>query len=740
MKMKRLLITATITLAALFITCSIAFASNAVVDSEDYTHPSKFSDTMIIDGIDVSYYQGDIDWSKVKRQGIDFAYIRLGFSYLASPHRTNLDSFFEQNYEAAREAGVMVGVYYYSTATTISEAQKEAKFVLDTLNGRELDMPVVYDFEMDSSGRLYEAYYSWSSSTRKSKATSNCLAFLNYIENNSDYEAMFYSYRAITSPYGNPSGTKLNMNLIDSKYRVWLAQYSTDNSYERDYDTWQYTSSGSVTGISGNVDCNFWYYDNDAEETESGTKSIKKTTITLGKTTFEYTKFKKYPTVTVKDGSTTLKKDVDYKVHYIKNVLAGTAYAWVEGIGDYSNVALVPFTITTTDIADGGTVSDIADQTYNGSAKKPTVKVMYTGTTLKKDVDYTVSYSNNTNAGTATVKITGKRNFHGTITKTFKINKATPTFSGYSTYYRTPSREDFTINTKSSNEDAKLTYSSDNTAIASVDANGKVSLNGGIGTVTITVTSPETQNYKKATKAVKIVVTADEETGGNNESGSENSGIINGVQNTTIKASSELGDGYIRVNWEKSAGYKVDYYEIYRSTTSGVYNDKPYFTTKDGTATYYKNTKDLKNGVRYYYKVRGVREIDGKLYYTKWSGQAYRLYSYGSTSASEDSIINGVQNTTIKASSVLGATYIKVNWEKSPGYKMDYFEIFRSTKSGEYDDKPYFTTKDGTATYYKNTKELKKGVRYYYKVRGAREIDGTVYYSKWSGQAYRLFQ
>ena len=85
----------------------------------------------------------------------------------------------------------------------------------------------------------------------------------------------------------------------------------------------------------------------------------------------------------------------------------------------------------------------------------------------------------------------------------------------------------------------------------------------------------------------------------------------------------------------------MDYYEVYRSTTSGVYGEEPYFTTKDGDATYYKNTKDLKNGVRYYYKVRGVREINGKTYYTNWSGQAYRLYSNGSTSASENSVITG---------------------------------------------------------------------------------------------------
>lgn len=735
MKMKRLLFTVVITLTALFATCSIAFGSSAVIDSEDYTHPSKFSDTIVIDGIDVSYYQKDIDWGKVKRQGIDYAYIRLGFSYLASPHRLNLDEFFEQNYKNAREAGVMVGVYYYSTATTIKEAQKEAKFVLDALDGRELDLPVAYDFELDSTGRQHEAYYDWTASTRKTKATSNCLAFLNYIEKNSDYESMFYSFRNITSPYGNPGGTKLNMSLIDSKYRVWLAQYSTDNSYERPYDTWQYTSSGRVTGISGNVDGNFWYYDNDAEETKEGTKSIKNASVKLGSTKFEYTKYKKYPSVTVTDGGKTLTKDVDYKVHYIKNVLAGTAYAWIEGIGSYSNVKLVPFTITTTDIADGGTIADIADQTYSGKAKTPTVKVQYKGTTFKKGVDYTVSYSNNVNAGTATVKVTGKRNFHGTMTKTFKINKATPTFTGYVTYYRTPSRDDFTINTKCTS-DAKLTYESDNTAIASIDSSGKVSLNGGIGTVTITVTSPETKNCKKAVRTVKIIVTEDkvdppEPTDPDNE-------LISSIESTTLKASSEAGDNYIRIKWTKSGDTQMDAFEIYRSTKSGEYDDKPLYTTSNGTWVSYKNTAGLENGTTYYYKVRGLKEVDGTTYYTKWSDEVSQLF--GQKEPDNSGLIKGVENTTLKASSQLGNGYIRVKWTKSYGYKMDAFEIYRSTKSGQYGDKPLYTTPNGKWVSYKNTKSLKKGTRYYYKVRGVREIDGETYYSKWSGQAIRTYK
>ncbi|NCF00070.1 GH25 family lysozyme [Emergencia sp. 1XD21-10] len=720
MNTKKLLLTAVLSIAALFATCIVASASSAVVDSGGYSHASKFRNTLVIDGIDVSEYQQQIDWAKVKRQGIDYAYIRVGFSYLASPHRTNTDSYFEYNYKEARANDIMVGVYYYSTATSPTEAQKEAKYVLDVLDGRELDLPVAYDFEMPSGSRLTSAYNSWSSSTRKDKAATNSLAFLNYIKKNSDYESMFYSYRAITSPYGSPSSNKINMNLIDNKFKVWLAQYSTDNSYERPYEYWQYTSSGSITGISGRVDCNFWYYDNSAEKTKSGTKSIKNASVSLGKTSYEYTKYRKYPSVSVTYNGTKLTKGVDYKVNYIKNVLAGTAYARIEGIGKYSNVKMVPFTITTTDIADGGTVSSIADVTYNGSAKKPTVKVQYKGTTLKT-CDYSVSYSNNKNAGTATVKITGKRNYHGTLTKTFKIKKATPKFTGYTTYNRTTDRDDFTINTKC-DSDGKLTYKSSDTSIATVSNTGKVSLKGGTGTAVITVTCAETNNYKKATRQVNIKVTA---------ASSE-------VENTTIKVSSTLEDGFIRLNWTKSTGCNIDYYEVYRSTTANSYDSTPFYTTSSGTITTYKNTKDLKDGTRYYYRIRGVRTIDGKKYYTQWSNQANRVYK--APVDPNTKLITGVNATTITAKSDRGKGFIRISWTKSFGYKVDYFEVYRATKSNTYSNTPFFKTANGSIRTYKNTKSLQKGTRYYYRIRGVRTIDGKKYYTQWSNQANRIYK
>ena len=217
-----------------------------------------------------------------------------------------------------------------------------------------------------------------------------------------------------------------------------------------------------------------------------------------------------------------------------------------------------------------------------------------------------------------------------------------------------------------------------------------------------------------------------------------NQDIIDGVEGTALAASSELGDGYIRINWEKSYGYKVDYFEVFKSTKSGSYDSKPLYTTTDGTKRTMKNTSNLVNGTRYYYRVRGVRVIDGTKYYTQWSNEANRIYK--SPENPNQDIIDGVEGTTLTASSELGDGYIRINWEKSYGYKVDYFEVFKSTKSGSYGSKPLYTTTDGTKRTLKNTSNLVNGTRYYYKVRGVRVINGTKYYTKWSNQANRIYK
>lgn len=788
------------TLAALCITCSLSFASQAAVDSDygDYCHPSQFDDCIIIDGVDVSYWQADIDWNQVKRQGIDYALIRIGYTGLDSPFSMNKDSYFIQNYNQAREAGVMVGIYYYSCATTMSEAKKEAQYVLDLLDGRELDLPIVYDFEY--AGRLKSNYVS------RSKSTSNILAFLNYITTNSDYEAMFYSYRSIMDKDWN---AKCNMEMIDSMYKVWIAQYSLDISYARPFQFWQYTSSGSVKGIDGRVDCNFWYYDNEDEVTAEGTLSIKDANVTLNQNTYTYTRYKKTPIPTVVYDGVTLTEGTDYKISYIKNVLAGTGYVVIKGIGQYSNVQLVPFTIKKTDLTEGGTVTDIETQAYTGEAIKPTFKVYYKGTLLKKGVDYSVSYTDNTTVGTATVTIKGKRNFYGTMTTTFEIASVqkTPTYTGTTTYTKNVLSDDFTLDLETTSN-GKKTYTSSDETIATVSSDGTVTLQGKRGTVYITMTTAATGKYYGSSKKVTITVnrasgkiTTEKDTYAINTDSSpftlspsvrgtgtityssnnskvitvDETGLVTPVglgkatitiyveaddqykatskevnitvtrppetiaaiiNDTKVSLSTKVSYGCIKLTWKKSQKKEsVDYYEIYRSTTKGKFGSKPFYKTKSGSITTYKNTTNLVKGKRYYYKVRGVRVINGKKYYTKWSTLGSRYYKYTSTATIK--IINGVKATKVTASSSRGKGYIKIKWKKSSSYKVSYYQVYRSTKKDS-GFKKFYTTSSGKASSYKNTKNLVKGKRYYYKVRGVRVIDGKKYYTKWSRTVSRV--
>lgn len=212
---------------------------------------------MSIKGIDVSEFQGTIDWSKVKKDGIKFAILKLGNIY---DYDTNYkDSKFESNYKKAKAQGIKVGVYIYNYCNTVYTLKKGIKWALDKLDGKELDLPIYLDMEdKDIQGET------------KASLTKQCNEFAKLIKDK--------GYNAGVYANVNWLKNELNPNDFDKDISVWVAQYYTQCQYEGDYDIWQYTSDGKVNGISGRVDMNYLYNEDIIIESGSTDTSDKKST------------------------------------------------------------------------------------------------------------------------------------------------------------------------------------------------------------------------------------------------------------------------------------------------------------------------------------------------------------------------------------------------------------------------------------------------------------------------------
>ncbi|MCD7863964.1 MAG: Ig-like domain-containing protein [Lachnospiraceae bacterium] len=196
-------------------------------------------------GIDVSSHNGSIDWTAVKNSGVSYAIIRCGYRGYGSGVLVE-DSRFRSNIQGALNAGLKVGVYFFSQAVTTTEAVEEASMVLQLISGYSISLPVYIDVEYSNSSHSGRA-----DSLGVSDRTAIVKAFCQTIQN-SGYTAGIYANKTWLTSY-------LNMSQLSS-YKVWLAQYAASPTYTGSYHMWQYSSSGSISGISGNVDLNLWYY------------------------------------------------------------------------------------------------------------------------------------------------------------------------------------------------------------------------------------------------------------------------------------------------------------------------------------------------------------------------------------------------------------------------------------------------------------------------------------------------
>ena len=215
-------------------------------DDNVYSYHDDKYDSMF--GVDVSAHNKDVDWKAMKESGVQFAMIRLGYRGYTEG-RLAEDEYFRKNIKGASEQGIKVGIYFFSQAVDPQEAAEEAAYVIDTVRGYTIEMPIVYDME------LYPAETNArANGLTREERTYNAVVFLENIKN-AGYTPMMYA------------GTGTYDELFDpgelTQYPLWIAEYDRVCSYPYQFAIWQYSDTGNAKEIPPGVDLNIAFIPKD---------------------------------------------------------------------------------------------------------------------------------------------------------------------------------------------------------------------------------------------------------------------------------------------------------------------------------------------------------------------------------------------------------------------------------------------------------------------------------------------
>lgn len=216
---------------------------SSLLDQGNYKYYTENGTITSTVGIDVSKYQGTIDWAQVKASGVDFAFVRVGLRGYGNGALV-LDDTFDYNVSEALKQDLSVGVYFYSQAVSYEEGVEEAQFVLQQVKAYNINLPIVLDTEdtMDESAR--------TGSLTPEQRSEACRGFLETIRA-AGYETMIYA---------NLRWIALELDLTQLYgYDIWYAQYANEPALPYQYKIWQYTNEGTVPGISQPVDLNIGF-------------------------------------------------------------------------------------------------------------------------------------------------------------------------------------------------------------------------------------------------------------------------------------------------------------------------------------------------------------------------------------------------------------------------------------------------------------------------------------------------
>lgn len=362
-------------------------------------------------GIDVSEFQGTINWEKVKAAGIDYAILRISFGY-----GNGYDSQFQRNASECERLGIPYGVYSYSYCEWVDENRKEAENVLGLLKGYHPTYPVYIDLEDTTTLNAVKKGFNLNEGAKK---------FCDVIEA-AGYKAGIYANLSWFNNY-------LTSDSLDS-YEKWVAQWYDICQYTKPFGMWQCTSAYSVDGISGSVDLDYDYVETRHTHTLVKTAAQDATCTEEGNTEY-YTCSKCNYYFQDAEGSIRIQKDswvIPAKGHklvkkeclpascskegYLEHYTCSeceSCYSDAEGKQIITNI-IIP-RITSIDLDNDCYIAD-------GKAKEPKVKALDAkGAILKGGIDYDISYENNIQVGTATATITFKGNYFGTAVREYII-------------------------------------------------------------------------------------------------------------------------------------------------------------------------------------------------------------------------------------------------------------------------------------------------------------------------------
>ena len=189
-------------------------------------------------GIDVSKWQGEIDWEKVKNAGAEFVIIRMGYQTDYDGENV-IDPYFVANIEGAKRVGLPVGIYYYSYAKNIKQAKEQAEWVKEQIKQYEIELPIAFDWESwNSFNKAGMSFYTINKAAN---------VFLDTLVENG-YKGLLYSSKNYLEKIWNPT-----------KHDTWLAHYTSQTNYQGKYSIWQMCDTGRIDGINTNVDVDIMY-------------------------------------------------------------------------------------------------------------------------------------------------------------------------------------------------------------------------------------------------------------------------------------------------------------------------------------------------------------------------------------------------------------------------------------------------------------------------------------------------